>query len=752
MWFVAIVGASGIIAQVVLVRELLVSFHGNELTIGIQFGAWMLLEALAVFAAGRFVDRHKEKYSLLLAAQLVFVFGFPASIVGVRVFKPLLGFMPGQGLGLGAVIASSLAVFALAATSHAALFGIACSIFCPAGDAQTGGIGRVYSWETIGTVAGGLFSALVLTTAGEPLMVAVCVGLVNLLATMFLLRRVNSLARFGLVCAAGVLSLAAITANVPAIGKASLNREFAPLEILEYRNSVYANIVLAQHGDQKTLFYNGAPLLTFPHPDIGSFEEFGIIPLAFHPGPRKVLVLENGMGGLIQQVLKNPVERVDYLELDAQVQEVLKGYPDSSVAEVRSDPRLRVIYQDSRTYLAKARESYDVILIGLTHTSDLVSNRLFTEEFFLQAAGRLADNGIIAFRFPSSRTYLSPALERLGKSITGAASRALQYSRVIPGENAIVLVSNAPYIRTLSPADVSRRIRERGITVAVLVPSYISFLLDKGRQDWYLRQTGTMPAFANRDARPVAVFETFLLWNRQMQTIFYKVLDGLLRMAVFFIVVCILSAAAFVHVFQTARPRNSKNIALDYGILTTGFGGMLLELLCVFGFQVKFGYLYLAVGILIAVFMTGVGCASLAVARSRYLAGLSAQAFLCVEAAFIVFGLAAGVSGFLSRIPASAVGFFVFALILFFCGACIGAEFGLAAHLRAGKSLPAKASAALYAADLAGGCLAGLLGSLVLVPLLGFAGCALSLAGLKVTSFAAVWRAFVPPLKIRQNN
>ncbi len=40
-----IMGLSGIIAQILLLRELLVSFYGNELTLGIILANWLLLEA-----------------------------------------------------------------------------------------------------------------------------------------------------------------------------------------------------------------------------------------------------------------------------------------------------------------------------------------------------------------------------------------------------------------------------------------------------------------------------------------------------------------------------------------------------------------------------------------------------------------------------------------------------------------------------------------------------------------------------------
>ena len=42
---VLIMGVSSVIAQVILLRELLVVFYGNELSIGIILAGWLLWEA-----------------------------------------------------------------------------------------------------------------------------------------------------------------------------------------------------------------------------------------------------------------------------------------------------------------------------------------------------------------------------------------------------------------------------------------------------------------------------------------------------------------------------------------------------------------------------------------------------------------------------------------------------------------------------------------------------------------------------------
>jgi len=47
-----LMGFTAIVAQVILIRELLTSFSGNELIIGIFFANWLLLEALGSIDTG----------------------------------------------------------------------------------------------------------------------------------------------------------------------------------------------------------------------------------------------------------------------------------------------------------------------------------------------------------------------------------------------------------------------------------------------------------------------------------------------------------------------------------------------------------------------------------------------------------------------------------------------------------------------------------------------------------------------------
>lgn len=153
---VLIIGISGITAQVLLLRELLVSFYGNELTIGIILANWTIAEALGAFAFGKFIEKLKDKISLFVGLQLIFSVLLPFALYFSRTFKGLLNVHFGELIGLNTIFWASLWILLPIAFCHGALFSVSCQIYSMFRKRLSNPIGRIYAWETIGTIIGGV--------------------------------------------------------------------------------------------------------------------------------------------------------------------------------------------------------------------------------------------------------------------------------------------------------------------------------------------------------------------------------------------------------------------------------------------------------------------------------------------------------------------------------------------------------------------------------------------------------------------
>ncbi|MFA5345974.1 MAG: hypothetical protein WC315_06865, partial [Candidatus Omnitrophota bacterium] len=158
------------------------------------------------------------------------------------------------------------------------------------------------------------------------------------------------------------------------------------------------------------------------------------------------------------------------------------------------------------------------------------------------------------------------------------------------------------------------------------------------------------------------------------------------------------------------------------------------NLLLIFAYQVFYGYLYQKISILTAVFMAGIASGSFLLVCGMDKIKNNKSALIILEVLLAAFSLILGftISSFniFSGCPVP-----VFYGLLFILGLLMGLEFPLAGKLclrdEAGLG---SVSGALYASDLIGGWLSGILTGIVFLPLLGFFDTCLVIFMLKLSS------------------
>ena len=104
---ILIMGFSGIVAQVLLLRELLITFQGNEISIGIILANWLILEAMGAYFLGKRIEHTKYKVEMFVFAQIIFALCFPVAIYFSRTLKSVMGVTPGEALGVLPMLSSS---------------------------------------------------------------------------------------------------------------------------------------------------------------------------------------------------------------------------------------------------------------------------------------------------------------------------------------------------------------------------------------------------------------------------------------------------------------------------------------------------------------------------------------------------------------------------------------------------------------------------------------------------------------------
>ena len=731
---ILVVGLSGIVAQILILRELLVSFYGNELSLGIILANWVLLEALGVFIIGKLIDKAKDKISVFIVLETIFSLLLPVSIYIARTFKGILGIPFGEAIGLYPIFWASFFIILPIGFCHGALFSAGCRISPLLRKDARASIGRVYSWEALGTIIGGIILTYLFIPNLNSFQSAFIISLSNLIIAFVLLKYITGkkLRYINFLCII-LASFSILIFNPMRMQRVSLTEQWKGLQILGYRNSVYGNILAAKKEEQYTFFYNGSPIITTPYPDITFVEEFGHLPLLFHQSPKDILIISSGAGGIINEVLKHPIKRLDYAELDPLIIETLKDYPTELTTRELSDPRVKVINLDGRFFLRTTDNHYDVVLIGLSRPADLSTNRLFTQEFFSLVEKRLNPGGILALWLPGSLTYLSEELRDLNACIFNALKNTYAYVRIIPGDYNIFLASGSGDIWEASPALIAEKLSRQDIKTNILTPAYLDYRLNKKWLEWYRNSSVNATPKANLDLRPLAVFEMLVFWNKQFSPRLARSLRYFQNLDLKVIAVLILIITLIIlYIIQRRRSLSRFNIV--YSIATTGFFGMLVNLILIFSFQVFYGYLYHQLGLLISIFMAGIALGSIYITRHLENIQQDSKLFIKLELAIIIFTylLALGITKLSGSLRYS---FLIFIGLFFISGVLMGLEFPLASKIYLkNKQEIGQTAGLLYCADLIGGWLAGLCAGIIFLPILGLFNACIVIVMLKLSS------------------
>ncbi|HBL23386.1 MAG TPA: hypothetical protein DDZ40_04640 [Deltaproteobacteria bacterium] len=734
-----VTGLSGIVVQTVLIRESLVIYGGNELSIGVIIGSWVVWEALGAYIGGRWPRGERAVGHVLIGAGILFAVLFPAGIYCVRILKIVSGLPPEVSMGIAGIFCTSMIVFFPSGLLHGLSFTTAYRIYDRLKGPDSMAASRVYFFEMLGTIVGGVLVSYVLITRLNSFDIAGVVVVLMSLACLAL--ALSSPAGPARLLAAVSLSVAVCSSLLMALGVGeyfhwrSIGAQWHGREVVHYHNSHYQNITVTREQDQYTFFTDGLPAATIPVPDIVRVEEIVHIPFLAHGAPRDVLVLHGGAGGVIGEALKYPtVEHIDYVEVDPAYLAAIIRYPSELVLSELGDKRLALHYTDGRRFVNRTTRRYDVVLSGLSAPRTLQANRFFTVEFFREVKKILKKDGIFVFTVPGSLAYYDRELRDVNMSALLSARSVFPSVAVVPGEDNLFLAGVSGDPIALSAQGMETRLRQYGIAARLISLPHLSYRLDRDRVNWYFSATKPSRAKKDRDLTPTGVYYNVAFANA-LHTPWMKGFFAAAQekgTAVFLLVAAIIVAAAFL-----LKGRYPATPVL-FVISTTGFVVMLLELSLIFVFQVLYGNVFREIGMLITMLMAGMAAGSMAVGRlgaktrdtSKSLAAIEgALALFCIFLV-IVFSL----SGRIATAGETLLRIVFFAL-LFVSGLFAGMEFPLAVRLYENGRPREGSVGPVYGSDLAGGFAGGLAGGFFLFPLMGVTGSCLVFAALKMCGF-----------------
>lgn len=126
---------------------------------------------------------------------------------------------------------------------------------------------------------------------------------------------------------------------------------------------------------------------------------FAWLPIALHPDPRRSLLISYGAGSTARALLDDPQAR-ELTVVDVSP-EILGASPlIHGAADPLKDPRVKVVVEDGRQFLRTHRGSFDIITAEPPPPEIAGVVNLYTREYFMAVAARLAPGGLATYWLP----------------------------------------------------------------------------------------------------------------------------------------------------------------------------------------------------------------------------------------------------------------------------------------------------------------------------------------------------------------
>jgi len=687
-------GLCSLIAQFVLLRELTVSFQGNELSISIILFSWLIGSSAGGFLGRRFLNLRdiKNKLAFLFIFNSLWFYIGLFSSRGLKLLFHIPAFEIIQPLQI--LLICVLTVIPLALSLGLSFIFIARIIKNPV---------KTYSLESLGAFLAGMLS-LVLVKYVNSSQILWIISTLSLIACLQIGNK-SKLLRPVVYSLITLNFIVALTGALSIFQNYSNSLRFPQQKLIASVDSIYENIAITKIGEQSCLYENGR--LSFSNENTEAIEEFGNMVLLSHPAPKKILLVGSGFSGILQQILKHPVESIDYTEPDSKLISTALEYIPYPEDPGLTDKRIKIYNQDPRFFVKNTNKKYDLVILNSGGPVSLQSNRFYTIEFFKEIKRVLNPGGWLAVAIDSKEDILAGQMLQYNSSIYKTLESEFKDIQIIPGER-MILIASVETKPKIEHETLKKIFMERNISAVYFTPEYMKTKLDRQNYITEILKLNIKNVTLNRDYSPHGFLYYLGLKAKQSSLSFEKIWAMFGKINFLYII------GLFAIITYFCR----KNI-IKITIITTGFFGISIELIIALIFQINFGLLYYTLGAIIASFMLGLFSGSMFIAKKTtgkkiysshlliyfevFIGIISIASALLLKQAWITYFLLTGLAGFL-----------------------IGCEFGLFCRLYPVSTV--------YSLDLAGACLGSISTGIILIPVFGIYKVCLGMALVKFTS------------------
>jgi len=410
--------------QVLLIRELVAGFSGDELFIGTALFGWLLAVALGSYLGGKKANPLKADFLFISGAILL-----PLSIIAIRLSSTILNYSIGEIIPFGlATLISILLTFPTGFIS-----GILFSSVSREGYRPAASINRVYLFEGIGAFVGGVAVTALIGPVFSNLSMAVALGIIVIL---FGLVSLNGRAVY-VTAFVSLLMLIAVKYMVPKFDYYFYKIKYHPYNVENSFETYYGHQAIITRDSTVVLLTDNK--IEAVHPELETAENILIPPLLYKPDAGNILIIgrtEFGIEHLSTLLPKTKITAIDPRGmLGPAMDRVINS--NQNIIRIVDDP---TAYISNRDIITK----YDIVIVVPGEPDSYKNGRYFSERFLRLTRRMLKPDGIlyIPTSYDTDR-FISGQKRRLLSTIYSTLGYIYRYVHLWPGTTTLFFVSNA---------------------------------------------------------------------------------------------------------------------------------------------------------------------------------------------------------------------------------------------------------------------------------------------------------------------
>ena len=348
--------------------------------------------AIGGIIAARMLRRQRDWVARLAVIQI-------ATALAVLVSAIFLGWSYARGWPTTGELQASVAAILPAAVLMGLGFPIAIRIGASPKIGETAAsiarrVGRLYSLNVLGAIAGALLGGFVLL----PLL-GTRMGLIALAASYgasaaILVVGHRHWARMLMLLAGGALLFVTLAARVPDPFVAAYARRHGR-DMREYWREEGVQTAVSVHASEfrRSLYLDGLHQANDAPEMVNLHRLIGHLPMVLHPAPERALVIGLGGGATSGAVSQYPGTHLQIVELSESVRRAAAFFTHISY-DVLNQPNVSMRIDDGRNFLLLSGETFDVITADIIQPIHAGAGNVYSREYFTLVRHALRENGL----------------------------------------------------------------------------------------------------------------------------------------------------------------------------------------------------------------------------------------------------------------------------------------------------------------------------------------------------------------------